>query len=238
MILFFDKITHKVKKSLLCISKLFYIFILALQIVTLSSCQDGDKYYDKGQSLLQEGKNKKAVEYFNKSLEENHKIPESYISRATAYIELNKYDLAKKDLDKVINGNYDQSSKDSATYVMFISLAKQQKHEDAFIYLSKSFKSKNQSFKNKYSDLARGYIDLYGTSLLKKKRFDQAYKVFLKGKEYFPNDYKNYTSLAYIEEKHFLNSKKALELLKTAKNLSNGKIKQDPSVMLERIKKM
>ena len=90
----------------------------------------------------------------------------------------------------------------------------------------------------KYSNLAKGYIELYGISLLKEKRFNEAYKVFLKGVEYFPKYYKNYTSLAYIEEKHFANSDKALRFLKKAKKLSNGKIKQDPTIMLERIKKM
>ncbi len=74
--------------------------------------------------------------------------------------------------------------------------------------------------------------------MLKEKRLEEAYRVFLKGVEYFPEDYSNYTSLAYIEEKHFSNSNKALQFLRKAKKLSNGKIKQDPNIMLERIKKM
>jgi|TARA_Y100000389_G_C17469828_1_gene529306 tetratricopeptide (TPR) repeat protein len=225
-------------RSEMNINKFLYTLILIFQLVILSNCQDANRFYDKGESLLQEGKNKKAVEYFNKSLKQNYKLPESYISRATAYIELGKYSLAEKDLNKVINGSYDQELKDSANYVMFISFAKQKKRAKAFEYLGKSYTSSAKSFKDKYSNLAQGYIELYGTSLLKEKRLEEAYRVFLKGVEYFPEDYSNYTSLAYIEEKHFSNSNKALQFLRKAKKLSNGKIKQDPNIMLERIKKM
>jgi tetratricopeptide (TPR) repeat protein len=195
-------------------------------------------YYKKGEAYLSQKNNIEAVNYFSKSIESNPNFPHSYVLRANAYIELKEYDKAEKDLQKVIHGNYGEYALDAANYMMFFVYSKQQKRENAFKYLDKSLGGKGEFFKTNPTAIARGYMELYGISLLKEKKFKEAQNVSLKALKYFPDEYHHYVSLAYIEEKYYSNSEKALLYLKKAKELSKGEISQDPEVSLKNLKKM
>lgn len=219
----------------------FFLVICIVIQLFLSSCdrkRDDSylRYYQKGEIFLNEKKNLNALEYFNKSIKSNPDYFNSYIMRATAYIELKEYSKASNDLKKVINGDYGDYAIGAANYMMFFVYSKQRMRKKAFAYLDKSLGGKGGFFETNPTFIAKGYMDLYGTSLLKERKFKEAQNVFLKALEYFPNEYQHYTSLAYIEEKYYLNSNKALQYLKKAKELSGGKITQDPKVSFENLK--
>ena len=223
------------------IKKLFLCTLIIFQLL-LTGCEKKEEpylaYFNKGEDYFYDKNNPKAIEYFDKSIENNNTFPNAYILRANAYTELKEYGKAEKDLQIVINGNYKQYYVDTAYYMMFFVYSKQHNREKAFEYLDKSLSGKGEFFKTNPMSIAKGYMELYEVSLLKDKRFLEAKNVATKALEYFPDEYKHYVSLAYIEEKHHSNSDKALSYLKKAKELSGGEITQDPETSLKNLKKM
>ena len=68
--------------------------------------ENNEAYYlNIAYSLLNEKKNKEAIEFLDKAITLNHRNPDSYYGRGYAYHELNQYQKAIEDFTKAINLN-------------------------------------------------------------------------------------------------------------------------------------
>lgn len=199
----------------------------------------------KGYSLFQQKKNKESIAYFNKSIEIDPNYVETYSLRAMPYIELRDYKKAEKDLKFSISNKDEGYNRSSDYYKMFVLYSRQGKFDQAFDYLKKSLKITRGSFLKRFFDnrskeddiLPKHFIRLYGEELIKNGNVDSAHEVFLVSTKYYPNYYFAYSGLAYIEEKHYKNKKKANKYKKKAKKLAEGHLENDSKLSLDLIKK-
>ena len=224
------------------LKRVVFSALLVISLLNNAACDSvGDqeylKYYDKGQKSIDSLKIERAVGYLNKSIELNPNFNKSYLLRASAYIEQGEYEKAEKDLDKVLNGKPSDYDLDAANYIKFSFYSKQKNRQKAFEYLDKAFGAKREFSRIHSNGLAKGYIEFYSESLIKNQNLKEAEKVLLKATDYFSDYYPYYSFLAYIAERYHQDDKMAIFYLEKARELSNGKITQDPKDTLKNIKK-
>ncbi len=93
------------------------------------------EYYTKAGKLFEENKFDEAIDFYSKAIQEDDKYSSAYFNRALSYAIVNKYDLAVRDVDRVMMiepNSYD------APYVMGVISEYQQDYQGAKEWYEKS----------------------------------------------------------------------------------------------------
>ncbi len=82
---------------------IYFLFIFSSMLLMASSCKPSvKKYTENARQLMLEGKFEEAIPILNTAIKKNSSSHEAYNLRGAAYLELDKFEKAKKDLDKAI----------------------------------------------------------------------------------------------------------------------------------------
>lgn len=90
------------------------ILVLAVcALFALSGCGKGQKAYDKGMELAEQGKYKESLKQFEAAIQENKEQTEYYIGYGMALNRLNRYEEAKEEFQKAMQDTENQISKEN-----------------------------------------------------------------------------------------------------------------------------
>jgi tetratricopeptide (TPR) repeat protein len=112
-------------------------FLFALVIV--SGCKNAEDYFSEGQDLSSDGLYKEAIIKFNKAIQTNQYLKDSYIQMGICYEYLNQHDSALKAYNALLKLFPENTA---ANYYSGVSKYKQQKYTDAIPYYDRALDSK------------------------------------------------------------------------------------------------
>ena len=113
------------------------VFLLALGIV--SGCKNAEDYFSEGQDLSSDGQYKAAIVKYEKAIQSNQYLKDSYIQMGISYEYLNQHDSALKAYHALLKIFPDNTA---ANYYSGISKYKQQKYAEAIPYYDRALDSK------------------------------------------------------------------------------------------------
>jgi len=113
------------------------VFLLALGII--SGCKNAEDYFSEGQDLSSDGNYKAAIVKYNKAIQSNQYLKDSYIQMGICYEFLNEQDSALKSYKELLKIFPDNTA---ANYYSGVSKYKQQKYAEAIPYYDRALDSK------------------------------------------------------------------------------------------------
>ena len=112
-------------------------FLLALGIFT--GCKNAEDYFSEGQDLSSDGNYKAAIVKYNKAIQENQYLKDSYIQMGICYEYLNQHDSALRAYNELLKIFPDNTA---ANYYSGVSKYRQQKYAEAIPYYNRALDSK------------------------------------------------------------------------------------------------
>jgi tetratricopeptide (TPR) repeat protein len=115
------------------------IISILLAFVILSGCKNAEDYFSEGQNLYIDGNYKQAIIKYNRAIQVNQYLKDSYIQMGNCYEYLNHHDSALKSYSALLKIFPDNTA---ANYYSGVSKYKQQKYAEAIPYYDRALDSK------------------------------------------------------------------------------------------------
>ena len=117
------------------------IFSILLALGILSGCKNAEDYFSEGQDLYLDGYYKQAIIKYNRAIQTNQYLKDSYIQMGNCYEYLNQHDSALKAYSALLKIYPDNTA---ANYYSGVSKYRQQKYAEAIPYYDRALDSKTQ----------------------------------------------------------------------------------------------
>ena len=115
------------------------IFSILLALGILSGCKNAEDYFSEGQDLYLDGHYKEAIIKYNRAIQTNEYLKDSYVQMGNCYEYLNQHDSALKAYGALLKIFPDNTA---ANYYSGVSKYRQQKYAEAIPYYDRAMDSK------------------------------------------------------------------------------------------------
>src|SRR4249920_1420071 len=115
------------------------IFSILLVLGMISGCKNAEDYFSEGQDLYLDGHYKEAIIKYNRAIQANQYLKDSYIQMGNCYEYLNQHDSALKAYNALLKIFPDNTA---ANYYSGVSKYRQQKYAEAIPYYNRALDSK------------------------------------------------------------------------------------------------
>ena len=115
------------------------IFSILLALGILSGCKNAEDYFSEGQDLYLDGYYKQAIIKYNRAIQTNQYLKDSYIQMGNCYEYLNQHDSALKAYSALLKIFPDNTA---ANYYSGVSKYRQQNYAEAIPYYDRALDSK------------------------------------------------------------------------------------------------
>jgi tetratricopeptide (TPR) repeat protein len=133
------------------------IIAFLLAVIFISGCKNAEDYFSEGLDMSSDGNFNGAISKFDKAIQENQYLKDSYIQMGLCYEYLNQHDSAVKVYNKLLNLFPDNTA---ANYYSGVSKYRQQKYSEAIFYYNRAIDSKG-GFHVTDTNSIQALIDLY-----------------------------------------------------------------------------
>ncbi|HET6999769.1 MAG TPA: tetratricopeptide repeat protein, partial [Puia sp.] len=115
------------------------IIVFLLVLGAVSGCKNAEDYFSEGQDLCSDGDYYAAIAKYNKAIQSNQYLKDSYIQMGICYEYLNQHDSALKSYNELLKIFPDNVA---ANYYSGVSKYRQQKYSEAIPYYNRALDSK------------------------------------------------------------------------------------------------
>jgi tetratricopeptide (TPR) repeat protein len=115
------------------------IFFILLALGFLSGCKNAEDYFSEGQDQYLDGHYKEAIIKYNRAIQTNEYLKDSYVQMGNCYEYLNQHDSALKAYSALLKIFPDNTA---ANYYSGVSKYRQQKYAEAIPYYNRALDSK------------------------------------------------------------------------------------------------
>jgi tetratricopeptide (TPR) repeat protein len=114
---------------------IFFLLVLG----AVSGCKNAEDYFSEGQDLSSDGHYNAAIAKYNKAIQSNQYLKDSYIQKGICYEYMNQHDSALKAYNELLKIFPDNTA---ANYYSGVSKYRQQKYSESIPYYDRALDSK------------------------------------------------------------------------------------------------